>query len=213
MSRPPDRGPRGGVGSAQRARWCTGTDRSTGCASRASTVRRRSPRLLGEQAGHWSLGAGDAVAVTRRYIDRTMVLETTHTTPTGPRSSSTRWPWASATAGTTSARTHRISCSGSVTCTAGEVDIDLEYVPRPEYGLVYPELDAVDGGLRRHERRRRPRPVVPGARDRRRFVGIGPVPPRRGRAGVLRAASRAHRRREGPGVERDRDRRRAWTTR
>ena len=40
-------------------------------------------RLLGEQAGHWSLQAPGASAVTRRYVDRTMVLETTHVTATG----------------------------------------------------------------------------------------------------------------------------------
>ncbi len=34
-----------------------------------------------------------------------------------------------------------------VTCTRGEVEIEVEYVPRPEYGLVVPLLDVVDGGL------------------------------------------------------------------
>ena len=55
--------------------------------------------------------------------------------------------------------------------------MEVEYVPRPEYGLVLPLLDAVDGGLRRDRRRRRPRPVVPGAAGRRRVVRLGPVPP------------------------------------
>jgi len=40
-------------------------------------------RLLGDQAGHWSLRATGATQVTRRYLDRTMVLETTFRTPTG----------------------------------------------------------------------------------------------------------------------------------
>ena len=40
-------------------------------------------RLLGEQAGHWSVRALGAGAVTRRYVDRTMVLETTYRTATG----------------------------------------------------------------------------------------------------------------------------------
>ena len=34
-----------------------------------------------------------------------------------------------------------------VTCTHGEVQIEVEYVPRGEYGLVHPLLDPVDGGL------------------------------------------------------------------
>ena len=38
-------------------------------------------RLLGDDAGHWSIGAKAATQVTRRYLDRTMVLETTFRTP------------------------------------------------------------------------------------------------------------------------------------
>jgi alpha,alpha-trehalase len=40
-------------------------------------------RLLGGEAGHWSIRATSATQVTRRYLDRTMVLETTFRTPTG----------------------------------------------------------------------------------------------------------------------------------
>ena len=40
-------------------------------------------RLLDDQAGHWSIRAAGATQVTRRYLDRTMVLETTFSTPTG----------------------------------------------------------------------------------------------------------------------------------
>jgi hypothetical protein len=32
-------------------------------------------------------------------------------------------------------------------CTEGEVEMELEYAPRPEYGLIYPLLEVVDGGL------------------------------------------------------------------
>jgi GH15 family glucan-1,4-alpha-glucosidase len=32
------------------------------------------------------------------------------------------------------------------TCVEGEVELSLEYVPRPEYGLVHPLFDVVDGG-------------------------------------------------------------------
>jgi GH15 family glucan-1,4-alpha-glucosidase len=33
------------------------------------------------------------------------------------------------------------------TCVDGEVELSLEYVPRPEYGLVHPLFDTVDGGM------------------------------------------------------------------
>ena len=49
-------------------------------------------RLLGDAAGHWAIRATGATEVTRRYLDRTMVLETTFRTPTGTSLvSSTRW--------------------------------------------------------------------------------------------------------------------------
>ena len=34
------------------------------------------------------------------------------------------------------------------TCTSGEVDVEVEYSPRPEYGLVYPLMTVVEGGVR-----------------------------------------------------------------
>ena len=40
-------------------------------------------RLLDDEAGHWSMRAPDATQMTRRYLDPTMVLETTFRTPTG----------------------------------------------------------------------------------------------------------------------------------
>ena len=40
-------------------------------------------RLLGDEAGHWSIRPTSGSEVTRRYLDRTMVLETTFRTPTG----------------------------------------------------------------------------------------------------------------------------------
>ena len=40
-------------------------------------------RLIGDEAGHWSMQVSDAIQVTRRYLDRTMVLETTVRTSTG----------------------------------------------------------------------------------------------------------------------------------
>ena len=208
MSSQRDRRLRAAVGSAQCARWCTGTGRSTGCASRGSTARRSSPACSATQAGHWSVRVpGTPSRSTRRYVDRTMVLETTYRTTTGTAVVVDALAMGEGNRGHDLGEDAPHLLLRQVTCTAGEVEIELEYVPRPEYGLVVPVLDAVDGGLRRHGRRRRPRPVVPGAGDRRRFVGVGPVP---SSARASRRASRcitaARRRPGGPGVERVRDR-------
>src|SRR5689334_21444338 len=40
-------------------------------------------RLLGDDGGHWSIRATDVTEVSRRYLPRTMVLETTFRTPGG----------------------------------------------------------------------------------------------------------------------------------
>ena len=40
-------------------------------------------RLLGPDAGHWRIAPTGEWTSTRRYVDRTLVLETTFTTPTG----------------------------------------------------------------------------------------------------------------------------------
>ncbi len=104
-------------------------------------------RLLGEEAGHWSIGTTSAAEVTRRYLDRTMVLETTLRTPTGAVTI------ADALAMGLGDRGHDLGKGAPhvlvrrVTCIEGRVDMSLEFVPRPEYGLVRPLFEAVDGGV------------------------------------------------------------------
>jgi hypothetical protein len=34
-----------------------------------------------------------------------------------------------------------------VQCTEGELQVDATYAPRPEYGLIYPILEVVTGGI------------------------------------------------------------------
>jgi GH15 family glucan-1,4-alpha-glucosidase len=104
-------------------------------------------RLLGENAGHWSLGAANTTQVTRRYLDRTMVLETTLRTPTGAVTITDALAMGSGN------RRHELGKGAPhlllrrASCTEGHVDLSMEYVPRPGYGLNYPLLDAVDGGV------------------------------------------------------------------
>jgi GH15 family glucan-1,4-alpha-glucosidase len=104
-------------------------------------------RLLGDQAGHWSIRATGATEVTRRYLDRTMVLETTFHAPKG------KVALTDALAVGEGNRGHQLGKGAPhlllrrATCLEGEVELSLEYVLRPGYGLIAPRLDPLDGGL------------------------------------------------------------------
>jgi GH15 family glucan-1,4-alpha-glucosidase len=104
-------------------------------------------RLLDDEAGHWSIRATNATQVTRRYLDRTMVLETTFRTPTGTVAITDALAMGEGNRG------HQLGNGAPhlllrrATCLEGRVELSLEYVPRPEYGLVHPLFDPVDGGV------------------------------------------------------------------
>ena len=104
-------------------------------------------RLLGDEAGHWSIRAMAATEVTRRYLDRTMVLETTFRTPTGTVAITDALAMGDGNRGHELGKGAPHLLLRRATCVDGEVELSLEYVPRPEYGLVHPLFDAVDGGV------------------------------------------------------------------
>jgi alpha,alpha-trehalase len=104
-------------------------------------------RLLGETAGHWSFGAANATEVTRRYLDGTMVLETALCTPTGAVTITDALAMGFGNRGHELGKSAPHVLLRRATCTEGQVDLTLEFVPRPDYGLVHPLLDAVDGGV------------------------------------------------------------------
>jgi GH15 family glucan-1,4-alpha-glucosidase len=104
-------------------------------------------RLLGDAAGHWTLRVADAHTVTRRYLDRTMVLETTYEAATGSAVVVEALALGEGNRGHTLGRDAPHLLLRQVVARTGEVTVDVEYVPRPEYGLVAPLVDDVDGGL------------------------------------------------------------------
>ncbi len=104
-------------------------------------------RLLGDEAGHWAIRAAGATEVTRRYLDRTMVLETTCRTPTGTVVITDALALGDGNRGHELGKGAPHLVLRRATCIEGEVGLNLEYVPRPEYGLVHPLFDAVEGGL------------------------------------------------------------------
>jgi GH15 family glucan-1,4-alpha-glucosidase len=104
-------------------------------------------RLLSEDAGYWSIRAKDSLQVSRRYLDRTMVLETTWKTATGILTVVDALAVGAGNRGHQLGRDAPHLLLRQAICSEGEVEVELDYVPRTEYGLVYPLLDAVDGGL------------------------------------------------------------------
>ncbi len=104
-------------------------------------------RLLGEDAGHWSVRAVTATEVTRRYLHRTMVLETTFRTPTGTVALTDALAMGDGNRGHQLGEGAPHLLLRRATCVEGEVELSVEYVPRPEYGLVHPLLEDVDGGV------------------------------------------------------------------
>ena len=102
--------------------------------------------LLDRGAGSWVLRPTGGGPVSRRYLDGTMVLETTFHAPDGVLTLTD----ALATGGC--ADLHRVGAAAphllvrGVTCTEGSPELTLDFRPRPEYGLVVPLVAACDGG-------------------------------------------------------------------
>jgi alpha,alpha-trehalase len=104
-------------------------------------------RLLDEEAGHFAIRPADEFEASRAYVDQTMALQTTFRTATGTA------VLVDAMAVGRNDRGHDLGAGSpgvllrSVTCTDGEVELEVGYTPRPEYGLIHPLLEAVPGGL------------------------------------------------------------------
>jgi len=105
-------------------------------------------RLLGPDAGHWSIEPVAPYEVTRRYLPSTLVLETTFTTDAG----SVRLLDALAVAH--GQRGHDLGLDAPhellrlLEGDRGTVELDVVLAARPEYGLVEPLLRATDDGAR-----------------------------------------------------------------
>src|SRR6516165_1105382 len=105
-------------------------------------------RLLDDNAGHWSIHPTIECTTTRCYIDQTLVLETTFSTSVG------KALLLDCMAVGKNERGHQLGAEAphallrSLRCTDGEMEFELEYAPRPEYGLVYPLLSEIEGGVR-----------------------------------------------------------------
>jgi alpha,alpha-trehalase len=104
-------------------------------------------RLLDADAGHWSIRPIGEAEISRRYLPETMVLETTFRTPTGTLQ------LVDALALGQGEREHNLGLGSPgvvlrhATCLEGTVELEQEFAPRPEYGIVHPLLAPIEGGL------------------------------------------------------------------
>ena len=105
-------------------------------------------RLLDDDAGHLLLRPADPAAVpARRYLAQSLVLETTWTTTTGTLVVQDALALGARERGHDIGRSSPGVLLRHARCTRGEVDVVLEWAPRPEFGLIHPRLEAVSGGL------------------------------------------------------------------
>jgi alpha,alpha-trehalase len=104
-------------------------------------------RLLDPAGGHFAIRPAGEFQASRRYVDQTLVLETTFTTASGTA------VLTDALAVGSNERGHHLGTQSpgmlarSLACIRGEIQAEVSYAPRPEYGQVRPALVLVPGGL------------------------------------------------------------------
>jgi alpha,alpha-trehalase len=104
-------------------------------------------RVLDQDAGHFAIRPVGEFETSRSYSPQTMVLETTFRTGSGAA------VLTDALAVGRDDRGHHLGAGSPglllrrLDCTAGELDVEVSYAPRPEYGLIMPILEAIPGGL------------------------------------------------------------------
>jgi alpha,alpha-trehalase len=104
-------------------------------------------RILDADGGHFAIRPAGDFQASRAYVDQTMVLETTFRAAAGVA------VLTDAMAMGPHDRGHDLGAGSPgvlmrrLRCTQGELDVDVSYAPRPEYGLIYPILDVVTGGI------------------------------------------------------------------
>jgi GH15 family glucan-1,4-alpha-glucosidase len=104
-------------------------------------------RILDPATGHFAIRPVGDFEASRAYVDQTMTLETTFRTPAGTA------VLTDAMAVGRNERGHDLGAGSpgvllrQLACTDGEMDVEVDYAPRPEYGLIHPILEEVPGGL------------------------------------------------------------------
>ena len=104
-------------------------------------------RILDPGGGHFAIRPAGEFEASRGYLTQTMVLETTFRTASGTA------VLTDAMAVGRNERRHDLGAESpgvllrQLACTDGEMDVEVSYAPRPEYGLIHPILEEVPGGV------------------------------------------------------------------
>src|SRR5262249_42776705 len=104
-------------------------------------------RILDPGGGHFSVAPAGDFQASRPYVGQTMVLETTFVRSAGTA------VLTDAMAIGRNERGHHLGAGSQgvllrrLTCTEGEMQVEVSYAPRPEFGLIHPILEVVPGGL------------------------------------------------------------------
>src|ERR1700756_1005742 len=104
-------------------------------------------RILDPAGGHFAIRPAGAFEASRGYVDQTMALETTFRTAAGTA------VLTDAMAVGRNERGHDLGAGSpgvvlrKLACATGDIDMEISYAPRPEYGLIHPILDAITGGV------------------------------------------------------------------
>jgi alpha,alpha-trehalase len=104
-------------------------------------------RILDSGGGHFSVRPAGDFQASRAYAEQSMALATTFVTAAGTA------VLADAMAVGRNERGHDLGVGSPgvllrrLACTAGEMDIEVSYAPRPEYGLIHPILEPIPGGV------------------------------------------------------------------
>ena len=104
-------------------------------------------RLLDEEAGHWSIAVRGVTAISRKYVDDTMVVSTRFETEIGDAVLTDAMCLGEGHRGHELGRNAPHCLLRTIACHTGHVEVEVEYAPRPEYGLVVPLLRQTEGAI------------------------------------------------------------------
>jgi GH15 family glucan-1,4-alpha-glucosidase len=103
-------------------------------------------RLLDDGAGHWIIRPAGEATADRRYLDQSMVLQTTFRNGTGVVTVTDAMALGANERGHELGNDAPHALLREVTCVSGRVELAMEFAPRPAYGVVVPQLLTAAGG-------------------------------------------------------------------